>query len=109
MVIWGVLFYFLRPPKDEWIIFLIFFALPLPAFFPIYNRYRQGITRDWFNRTPRHHLTWATLSAVYGAVFIGYALHRSGWDRAFYLTLAAGWLAGSADHFRRWAKTKASI
>lgn len=108
LVIWAVLLYFLRLQLDEWPLYLLFFALPLPLFFPIYNRYRTGVKYSG-NRTPRHHLTWAILAAVFSVTYVGYAFHRSSWDRALHLALAMIWIAVSADHFRRWAKTRASI
>jgi len=108
LVIWGVLFYLLRPPEDEWIIFLIGFALPLPLFFPLYSRYRRGVKYGGDNRTPRQHLLLSIFCAVLSAAFIGDAFNRSGWDRAFHWTLAGAWLVLVASHFRNWMKQRAT-
>ena len=107
LVIWGVLFYLLRPPEDEWIIFLILFALPLPLFFPLYIRYRRGVKYGRDNRTPRQHLLFSIFGAVLSVAFIGDALQRSGWDSAFHWTLAGAWLLIGAGHFRSWMKQRA--
>jgi hypothetical protein len=107
VVIWGTLLHFARAQPDEWPIYLILFALPLPLIFPIYNRYRTG-AKYGGNRTPRHHLTWAILSAVFSAVCTGIAFHRTSADRTFYLIIAMTYVAGSVDHLRRWAKTRTS-
>jgi hypothetical protein len=44
LIIWGVLLYLVRANSsaEEWPLYLIFVALPLPLIFPIYKRYLRG-------------------------------------------------------------------
>jgi hypothetical protein len=111
LVIWGALLYLLRAQTtpDEWPLLLILVAMPLPLFFPIYNRYRKGDKRGGKDRPPRYHLTWAILIAALSTAYALDAFHRSGWDRVFHLVLAMGWLVVSGDHFRRWGKARATL
>jgi hypothetical protein len=111
LLVWGVVLYLLRAQvsAEDWPLFAILVALPLPLFFPIYHRYRKGIHPGQQNRKPWFHLACAILIASLAVDYVFDALHRSSWDRLFHLALAAGWLFVSIDHFRRWAKARSRL
>jgi hypothetical protein len=104
LAIWGVLLYLVRTNarSDEWPLYVIFVALPLPLIFPIYRRYLRGpvVGRE---RSPRVRFVAAAASAVLGATYIVSTLHRhrDTSDLVIHLVMGIAWLVIAGDNLRR--------
>jgi drug/metabolite transporter (DMT)-like permease len=113
VVIWSVLFYLakLDVHAGEWVLWLIFFLLPLPLIFPIYNRYRKGDRRGTKPRTRRYHFLMAFLTTVVSLFYAIASLHqhRDKWDLFFRMALSAGWLLIGGGHIRRALKADKNL
>src|SRR4051812_8686834 len=77
LVVWGGLLYLLRTNArpDEWPLYVIFIALPLPLIFPIYKRYLRGPSTGR-ERSPKTHFVAGIASAALGSSYIGITLTR---------------------------------
>jgi hypothetical protein len=111
LVIWTILAYVLRtvmPFTEAWPIYIVCFVLPLPMFFPVYNRYRKGIERSSQKRGPTYHFVCTILMGAFSAANASDAIHRAGWDRGLRMAIAFGWLVASVEHLRRWIKARST-
>jgi hypothetical protein len=111
LIIWGVLFYFIRANStpDEWPLYIIFVALPLPLIFPIYKRYLRGpIERV---ESPRSLFVAAVVCIALGLSYLVFTAlrHRDNADLVFHLVLVAGWLLIGADKLRRGLRAQRNL
>jgi hypothetical protein len=109
LAIWGVLLYLVRTNarQDEWPLYVIFIALPLPLVFPIYRRYLRGPVADK-ERSPRIRFVTAAASAVLGVAYIVSTLHRhrDSSDLVIHLIMGTAWLLIAGDNLRRAMRSK---
>jgi hypothetical protein len=112
LVIWGVLLFFLRTNarSDEWPLYAVFIALPLPLIFPVYKRYLRG-PKTRSEGTPRSHFIAACVSASLGFAYVVFTLahHRDTEDLVFHLALGFGWLLIGAERLRRGIKARKGL
>src|SRR5690348_2455176 len=84
LIIWGALLYVIRANAvaDEWPLYVIFMALPLPLVFPIYKRYLRGPSVKV--EKPGTLYIGAAASAVLGSAYVVSTLahHRDNSDLA---------------------------
>ena len=110
LIIWGVLLYVIRANAlaDEWPLYAIFIALPLPLIFPIYKRYLRGPSVKL--EKPRTLFIAAAASVVFGSANIVFTLihHRDNSDLAFHLVIGVGWLLIGGEKLRRAVKARSS-
>jgi len=103
LIIWGVLLYFVRTSatSDEWPLYLIFVALPLPLIFPIYKRYLRGPTARV--EKPRPLFIAAAASAVLGSAYVVSAFFhpRDRYDLLSHLVMGIAWLGIGGEKLRR--------
>jgi TRAP-type uncharacterized transport system fused permease subunit len=108
IVVWSVLLYVIRDnaTADEWPLYAIFMALPLPLIFPIYKRYLRGPSARV--EKPRTLFIAAAAFAVLGLANIIPTLihHRDNSDLAFHLVIGFAWLLFGGEKFRRAVKAK---
>jgi|KBSMisStaDraftv2_1062788.scaffolds.fasta_scaffold289917_2 hypothetical protein len=110
LIIWGVLLYALRENAnpDEWPLYIIFIALPLPLIFPIYKRYLRGPSVRV--EKPRTLFIAAAVSVALGSTYVGFSIlhHRDNSDLAFHLAVGAGWLLIGGEKLRRALKARSN-
>ena len=112
LVIWGVLLYVIRTNarSDEWPLYVIFIALPLPLIFPIYKRYLRGpgVRNDG---SPKANFVAAIASAVLGLSYIVSTLlhHRANSDLVIKLVMGISWLLIAGVRFRRGVRVRKSV
>jgi hypothetical protein len=109
LAVWGVLLYLVRTNarSDEWPLYVIFIALPLPLIFPIYRRYLRGPVAGK-ERSPRIRLFAAAASTVLGSAYIVSTLHRhrDTTDLVIHLVMGTAWLLIAGDNLRRAVRSK---
>lgn len=112
LVIWGVLLYFVRisARPDEWPMYVVFIALPLPLIFPVYKRYLRG-PRSQKEGTPRSHFIAAFASASIGFAYVVFTLvhHTDTTDLVFHIVLGFAWLLIGAERLRRGVKARKGL
>lgn len=117
VVIWGVLLcivYEQSPQPDQigsYLLFFFFFALlPFPLAFPIYRRYRDGVSiQQQANlRTPGQQFVLAAVFAVAGVAYLidAVSYHRNRWDLLFKVTMVVFWFLMAANHARSGVKAR---
>jgi hypothetical protein len=112
LAIWGVLLYVVRTNarSDEWPLYVIFVALPLPLIFPIYRRYLRGpIVRN--EGSPKTNFIAAIASAALGSSYLVSTLlhHRGSSGLVFKLVIGIGWLLIAGEKFRRGIRARKSL
>jgi hypothetical protein len=111
LIIWGALFYTIsdNARADEWPLYLIFVAMPLPLIFPIYKRYLRGPSVKL--ESPRTLFILAAGSALLGSSYIISALrsHRDSSDLVIHFAMGIGWLTIGAEKLRRAVKARANL
>ena len=109
LAIWGVLLYLVRTNarSDEWPLYVIFVALPLPLIFPIYGRYLRGPVA-LKERSPRMRFVAAASSAALGSAYIVATLHRHSdtSDLVIHLVMGTSWLLIAGYNLRRGMREK---
>lgn len=112
LIIWGVLLYVVRTSarSDEWPLYVIFIALPLPLIYPIYKRYLRGPTVRNEGK-PRTHFIAAIASAVLGFSYVVLTLlhHRDKSDLVLNLVMGTAWLLIAAEKIRRGIHARKSL
>jgi hypothetical protein len=109
LVIWGVLLYVIRTNarSDEWPLYMIFIALPLPLIFPVYRRYlqRPGARNDG---SPKANFIAAIASTVLGLSYVVSTLlhHRDNSDLVIKLVMGVSWLLIAGVRFRRGVRVR---
>jgi len=110
LVVWSVLLFVIRAnaTADEWPLYVIFIALPLPLIFPIYKRYLRGASARV--EKPRTLFIAGAAFAVLGSAnIIGTLIHhRDNSDLAFHLVIGVAWLLFGGEKFRRAVKAKSN-
>ncbi len=111
LIIWGVLLYVVRAnaTADEWLLYVIFIALPLPLIFPIYKRYLRGPVAKLEN--PRTLFVLAVGSAALGSAYVISTLqrHRDNSDLFFHLVIGSGWLLIGGEKLRRALRVRKNL
>jgi hypothetical protein len=111
LIVWGVIFYVIRAnaTADEWPLYLIFVALPLPLIFPIYKRYLRGPTEKV--ESPRVLFIAAAACAVLGSAYLVSTIvrHRDNSDLAVHLVMGLGWLLIGAAKLRRGMRARKNL
>jgi hypothetical protein len=94
--------------SDVLLLYLIFFALPLPLIYPIYRRYRAGIRLGGVARSPRYYFAAAVSCLLLSGVYVaeGFSRHRRPGELFFPLAMAACWIGLAGNHFYRAIKAK---
>jgi hypothetical protein len=112
LVVWGLLLYSVRTNArpDEWPVYLIFFALPLPLIFPIYRRYLRSPVVGQELR-PRTYFVRAAATAVVGSAYIVSTLlrHMETPDLVIKFFMGTGWLLVAGDNLRRAMRSKKTL
>lgn len=111
LIIWGVLLYLERQnaTAEEWPLWLIFVALPLPLIFPIYKRYLRGPSVK--AEKPRTLLIAAAASAVLGSAYVISAFFhpRDRYDLLSHLVIGIAWLGIGGEKLRRALRARTSV
>ena len=111
LIIWGVLLYLVRAnsTSEEWPLYLIFVALPLPLIFPIYKRYLRGPSVK--AEKPRTLFIWATASALLGSANVASAFFRprDRYDLLSHLVMGIAWLGIGGEKLGRVLRARTSI
>lgn len=112
LLIWGVLLYVLRgnARSDEWPLYVIFLALPLPLIFPIYRRYLRGPSVMKL-KTPRYHFFWAGAGIALGLAYVilTWLRHRDNSDLVIHVVLGIGWILIGIRHFQQAIEARRNI
>ena len=111
LIIWGVLLYVVRAnaTADEWPLYVIFIALPLPLIFPIYKRYLRGPVAKLEN--PRTLFVWAAISAALGSAYVVSTLlrRRDNSDLVIHLVMGFAWLLIGGEKLRRALRARKNL
>ena len=111
ILIWGFLLYVIRANAraDEWPVYIVFVALPLPLIHPVYKRYLCG--RRANEENPRALFITAFGFFIVGALNIasGALSLRDRWHTAYQLFLGILWLLLSAERLRRWTMVRRAL
>ena len=111
LIIWGVLFFVLRANAraDEWPLYLIFLALPLPLIFPIYKRYLRG-PKERVD-VPGRCFFSAIICLAVSLAYVVFAIdrHRDKSDLVGHLIMGLAWLLIGADNLRRGMKASKNL
>lgn len=104
VLVWSVVLYLVRENAhpDEWPIYLIFIAIPLPLIYPIYKRHLKGEDQPKI-RAPRYYFIASACFACLGSadVVLVFLDHLRKWDAASKLVVGISWLALGGDYLRR--------
>lgn len=110
LVVWSVLLFVIRANAraDEWPLYVIFMALPLPLIFLIYKRYLRATSATV--EKPRTLFIAALAFAVLGSANVIGTLvhHRDNSDLALHLVIGVAWLLIGGEKFRRAVKAKSN-
>lgn len=111
LIIWSVLLYFASPSAnaDEWPLYVIFVALPLPLVFPIYKRYLRGPSARI--EKPGTLFIAAAVSAVLGSAYIVSAFFhpRDRTDLLSHLVMGIAWLGMGGEKLQRALRPRTSV
>lgn len=79
---------------EQWPLYLLLFAIPLPLIYPVYRRYKQGSSTATSNYSPQQHRNIAFLYALLAIAYmvIGGVPRRFGWHRFYLAGLAIVWV-----------------
>ena len=112
LLIWGVLLYVVRgnARSDEWPLYVIFLALPLPLIFPIYKRYLRGPHATKL-RTPRYHFLSATATGALGLAYVVFTWlhHRDNSDLVIHVIFGIGWFLIGVRHFQQGVEARRNL
>ena len=94
---------------EEWPIYLLFFAIPLPLIYPVYRRYRGSVSAA-STYSPRQHRNIAFLYALLAIAYmaIGGVPRRFGWHRFYLAGLAIVWVGLATIQIYRAVQAKRS-
>ena len=110
LIIWGVLLSTVgtNARVDEWPLYLIFMALPLPLIFPIYKRYLRGPTARAEN--PRSLFIASSALAVVGSGYIVSAFFhpRDRYQLLSHLVTGIAWLGIGGEKLRQALRARTS-
>ncbi len=96
---------------EEWPIYLLFFAIPLPLIYPVYRRYKAGLSGSASTYSPRQHRNIAFLYALLAIAYmaIGGVPRRFGWHRFYLAGLAIVWVGLATIQIYRAVQAKRSV
>lgn len=95
---------------EEWPVYLLLFAIPLPLIYPVYRRYKRGPSSSTSTYSPRQHRNIAFLYALLAIVYIaiGGVPRRFGWHRFYLAGLAIVWAGLATIQIYRAVQAKRS-
>jgi hypothetical protein len=95
---------------EEWPVYLLLFAIPLPLIYPVYRRYKRGPSSSTSTYSPRQHRNIAFLYALLAIVYIaiGGVPRRFGWHRFYLAGLAIVWVGLATIQIYRAVQAKRS-
>lgn len=95
---------------EEWPVYLLLFAIPLPLIYPVYRRYKRGASTSTPTYSPQQHRNIAFLYALLAIAYIaiGGVPRRFGWHRFYLAGLAIVWVGLATIQIYRAVQAKRS-
>jgi uncharacterized membrane protein YhdT len=95
---------------EDWPLYLLFFAIPLPLIYPVYRRYKRSPSAATSTYSPRQHRNIALLYALLAIAYItiGGLPRRFGWHRFYLVGLAIVWIGLATIQIYRAIQAKRS-